>query len=59
MVFADECWHKSLEPLMEKIRKQLRDMPVYLTFDIDAIDSMLCPGTGKFKHSFPPIRAVV
>ena len=47
MVFAEECWHRSLEPLMEKIRKQLGDMPVYLTFDIDAIDSMLCPGTGK------------
>jgi len=47
MVFADECWHKSLEPLMAKIRKDIGNMPVYLTFDIDAIDSMDCPGTGK------------
>ncbi len=47
MVFANECWHRSLDTLMAKIRKELGDMPVYLTFDIDAIDSMDCPGTGK------------
>ncbi len=47
MVFANECWHRSLDTLMAKIRKELGDMPVYLTFDIDAIDSMDCPGTGE------------
>ena len=30
MVFADECWHKSLSPLMEEAREQMGDRPVYL-----------------------------
>ena len=46
MVFADECWHKSLKPLMESVQEQMGDMPVYLTFDIDGIDPTACPGTG-------------
>ena len=46
MVQAEECWHKSLLPLMEEIRQQLGDSPVYLSFDIDAIDPGFCPGTG-------------
>lgn len=51
MVFANECWHRSLVPLMTKIRKELGDMPVYLTFDIDALDSMDCPGTGALTFA--------
>ena len=46
MVFSDECWNKSLTPLMEVVRKQMKDIPVYLTFDIDGIDALYCPGTG-------------
>lgn len=47
MVFADQCWHKSMAPLMESVREQMGNMPVYLTFDIDGIDLTACPGTGK------------
>ena len=47
MVFADECWHKSLSPLMEEVREGMGDRPVYLTFDIDGIDVASCPGTGE------------
>ena len=47
MVFADECWHKSLSPLMAEVRQLMGERPVYLTFDIDAIDITSCPGTGK------------
>lgn len=47
MVFADQCWHKSMTPLMESVREQMGNIPVYLTFDIDGIDLTACPGTGK------------
>ncbi len=46
VVPAEECWHKSLTPLMAEIREQISDGPVYLTFDIDALDPAFAPGTG-------------
>ena len=32
---------------MEEVRQQMGDGPVYLTFDIDALDPAFAPGTGK------------
>jgi guanidinobutyrase len=46
VVQAEECWYRSLMPLMEEIREQLSEGPVYLTFDIDGIDPAFAPGTG-------------
>ncbi|XP_033898263.1 agmatinase, mitochondrial-like isoform X1 [Acipenser ruthenus] len=46
VVQAEECWWKSLTPLMTAIRKQVGDGPVYLSFDIDALDPSYAPGTG-------------
>ena len=46
VVQAEECWHQSLTPLMAEIRAQMGDGPVYLTFDIDALDPGFAPGTG-------------
>jgi guanidinobutyrase len=46
VVQAEECWHKSLSPLMDEVRAQLGDGPTYLSFDIDAIDPAWAPGTG-------------
>ncbi len=46
VVQAEECWHKSLAPLMEDIRRQLGAGPVYLSFDIDGLDPAYAPGTG-------------
>ena len=62
VVQAEECWHRSLEPLMAEVRQQVRGFtcmfhntsltvqigtaPCYLSFDIDAIDPGFCPGTG-------------
>ena len=46
VVQAEECWHKSLTPLMQSIHRQLGDMPVYLSFDIDGLDPSVAPGTG-------------
>ncbi len=46
VVPADDCWHKSLAPLIEEIRNDLAEGPVYLSFDIDGIDPAYAGGTG-------------
>ncbi|MFV5191050.1 agmatinase [Acinetobacter courvalinii] len=46
VVQAEECWHKSLAPLMEEVRQQVDGGLVYLSFDIDGIDPAWAPGTG-------------
>ena len=46
VVQAEACWHRSLVPLMEEVRTQMGDGPVYLTFDIDGLDPAFAPGTG-------------
>lgn len=46
VVQVEECWHKSMEPLMAEVRTQLSDGPVYLSFDIDGLDPAFAPGTG-------------
>jgi len=46
VVQAEECWHKSLTPLMDEVRKQMGKGPVYLSFDIDSLDPAFAPGTG-------------
>ena len=47
VVPAEECWHKSLAPLMDEIRDAIGPAtPVYLSFDIDGLDPSIAPGTG-------------
>ena len=46
VVQAEECWHRSLTPLMDEVRAQLGTGPVYLSFDIDGLDPAYAPGTG-------------
>ncbi len=46
VVQVEECWHRSLDPLMDEVRSQLGAGPVYLSFDIDGIDPAFAPGTG-------------
>jgi len=46
VVQAEECWHRSLEPLMAEVRDQVGGGPVYLSFDIDGLDPAFAPGTG-------------
>ncbi|XP_061213333.1 guanidino acid hydrolase, mitochondrial [Neopsephotus bourkii] len=46
VVPAEECWMRSLVPLMAEVRQQLRDHPVYISFDIDGLDPAYAPGTG-------------
>ncbi|MEM9040979.1 MAG: agmatinase [Actinomycetota bacterium] len=46
VVQVEECWHRSLEPLMGEVREQLAGGPVYISFDIDGLDPAFAPGTG-------------
>jgi guanidinobutyrase len=46
IVQAEECWNRSLSPLMEEVREQLGSGPVYVSFDIDGLDPAFAPGTG-------------
>ncbi len=49
VVTAEECWWKSLSPLMEKVRARIGDQPTYLTYDIDSLDPAFAPGTGTVE----------
>jgi len=49
VVTAEECWMKSLSPLMEKVRAKIGDAPCYLTYDIDSLDPAFAPGTGTVE----------
>ncbi len=47
VIQAEQCWLKSLIPIMDKIRTKIGDTtPTYLSFDIDGIDPAYAPGTG-------------
>jgi guanidinobutyrase len=47
VVTAEECWYKSLAPLMDEVRAMIGpDVPAYLSFDIDGLDPSVAPGTG-------------
>ena len=46
VVEATGCWHRSLTPLMEEVRAQIGDRPMYISFDIDGLDPSCAPGTG-------------
>ncbi len=49
VVQAEECWGKSMTPLMEKVRSVIGSAPVYLTYDIDSLDPAFAPGTGTVE----------
>ena len=46
VVQAEECWHRSLTPLMAELREQVGGGPVYFSFDIDGLDPSYAGGTG-------------
>lgn len=45
-IHAADCWYQSLLPLLKNVRQYLGVGPVYLSFDIDALDPAYAPGTG-------------
>ena len=46
VVPVEECWHRSLTPLMAEVREKVGGGPVYISFDIDGLDPAYAPGTG-------------
>lgn len=44
--YAQEAVFMDMEELAHKLKKIVGDMPVYITFDIDALDPSAAPGTG-------------
>lgn len=46
LIPVEQCWHKSLSPLMAEVRQMMGAGPVYLSYDIDSIDPAWAPGTG-------------
>ena len=46
VVTADECWNRSLAPLMAEVRERIGSRPAYFTFDVDGLDPSVAPGTG-------------
>jgi len=49
VIQAEECWGKSMKPLMADIRERIGDSPVYLSYDIDSLDPAFAPGTGTVE----------
>ena len=49
VVPAEECWYRSLAPLMQEVAASLGSGPVYLSFDIDGRDPAFAPGTGTVE----------
>lgn len=46
VVQAEECWNRSLSPLMEEFRATVGETPIYISLDIDGLDPSYAPGTG-------------
>ncbi|KAI8775841.1 guanidinobutyrase [Biomphalaria glabrata] len=46
LVLGEDCWNKSLVPLMKEVSTKAGDRPVYISFDIDGLDPSVAPGTG-------------
>ncbi len=49
VIQAEECWHRSLSPLMDDVQSRVGDAPCYLSFDIDSLDPAFAPGTGTVE----------
>ena len=43
---AHELWGRNLSALGTEIRRDIGDLPVYVTYDIDSLDPAFAPGTG-------------
>jgi guanidinobutyrase len=49
VIQAEDCWHKSLKPLIADVRARIGDAPTYLSYDIDSLDPAFAPGTGTLE----------
>lgn len=46
LITAPEIWHRSLDPLAQRIKGALGATKVYISYDIDSLDPAFAPGTG-------------
>ncbi|MDX2094098.1 MAG: agmatinase [Kofleriaceae bacterium] len=46
LITADDVAERSPKRVCAELRERIRDRPVYVTFDVDAIDPAFAPGTG-------------
>lgn len=46
VVPATDCWGKDLTPMISGFREKIGSRKTYVTFDIDALDPSVAPGTG-------------
>ncbi|XP_076435897.1 agmatinase, mitochondrial-like [Babylonia areolata] len=59
VVPAADCWGQSLKPLMKEVREMMGEGPVYISFDIDALDPSFAPGTGTPEIAgLTPVQAI-
>ncbi|XP_064615523.1 guanidinobutyrase-like [Liolophura sinensis] len=59
VVPAENCWHKSLKPLMAEVRSMIGSGPAYISFDIDGLDPAYAPGTGTPEIAgLTPVQAL-
>ena len=49
ILFAETVHEEGPRAIAERIRKVIGDRPVYLTFDVDALDTAFAPGTGTHE----------
>jgi len=43
---AEELWQRNLSQLAGEIRRDIGDVPTYISYDIDSLDPAYAPGTG-------------
>jgi guanidinopropionase len=46
IIYMEECVRRGVESVMAEARQIVGENPTYVTFDIDAIDPSMAPGTG-------------
>jgi guanidinobutyrase len=44
--FAEGLWGRDLSSLGAEVRRDIGDLPTYVTYDIDSLDPAFAPGTG-------------
>ena len=49
VITAEDCWGRSMTPVMEQVRATIGDHPTYITYDIDSLDPAFAPGTGTVE----------
>ena len=49
VVRVEELWNKSASPTMGFVRSRMGAGPVYVSFDVDALDPSVAPGTGTWE----------